>query len=347
MYNCRMKVSDVGEFGLIEVMANIIDPKRKKGAQWPGLLLSIGDDAAVWRTDDVTQIFTTDSLIENVHFHLDTVSWEDLGWKALAVNLSDIAAMGGMPQYAIVALGLPQDTEVDCVARMYEGMAAIARKHHLVVVGGDTTSAPVVMISVSLLGKALPDLSYPDNLLTRSAAHPGQCIAVTGYLGASGGGLRLLSRGIRPEEKAAWVLAKAHNHPTPRIMEGQILVRNGVRAAMDLSDGLMADLPRLCQASETGARIRMDWLPVHPTLKDLMVEESLELALTGGEDYELLFAADEETINKVKALLTCPVTVIGEMVEDTPGKVTLVDETGKTLPWDKGGWEHFRAKATK
>ena len=155
-----MNVSDLGEFGLIELLAKIVGPAESKS-----VLIGIGDDAACWRTEASTQLATTDSLIQDVHFTLSTTTWRELGWKALAVSLSDIAAMGGQPQYAMVSLGLPGDTEIASIAELYEGMAELARLFDVSIVGGDSVEAPVVMLSLVVIGKA----QETQNVLTRSA----------------------------------------------------------------------------------------------------------------------------------------------------------------------------------
>ncbi|MFQ5873992.1 MAG: thiamine-monophosphate kinase, partial [Dehalococcoidia bacterium] len=163
-----MKISELGEFGLIQLLAEVLGPPPHTPPHQPGILTGIGDDAALWCAPDSTQILTTDTMIEDVHFRRETISWRDLGWKTLAINISDIAAMGGIPQYAVVSLGLPPDTEVESVTEVYRGMADIAGKYDCHVVGGDTVTAPSIMITVSLTGEASSDDAYPDNVLSRS-----------------------------------------------------------------------------------------------------------------------------------------------------------------------------------
>lgn len=323
-----MKVSELGEFGLIELFDKIL------GSPGDEVLVGIGDDAAVWRTDDQIQIATTDALIENVHFTLSNTSWRELGWKALAVNLSDIAAMGGRPRYALVSLGLPGDTEVESLVELYEGMAELARLFNVAVIGGDVVAAPLVMLSPAVIGTA-------ENILTRSAAVARDQIAVTGLLGASAAGLVVLQRGLKFDEKTVSALREAHVKPHPRLKEGQILMRNEVKAAIDISDGLVSDLAKLCKASGVGARLFADDIPIHPLVRTAFNEDSLNLALSGGEDYELLFTGSMEVIAKVKGLMPCPVTVIGEITSYEPGTVRLFDEHGNEVKLEREGWEHF------
>jgi len=329
-----MKVSELGEFGLIELLAKIVG--QPKGEL---VLIGIGDDAACWRTGASTQIATSDSLIQDVHFALSTTTWRELGWKALAVNLSDIAAMGGLPQYALVSLGLPGDTEVASVVELYEGIEELARLFDVSIVGGDSVGAPVVMVSLAVVGKAQKNLS----VLTRSAAAPGELIAVTGCLGASAAGLAMLQGGLRlyPEDKeTAGRLKEAHLRPHPRVVEGQALARHGVKAAIDLSDGLVSDLVKLCKASGVGARLFTSQIPVHPMVRNSFGGDAIQLALSGGEDYELLFTARSEVIDRVRGAIACPVTVIGETVAE-PEMVKVIDEHGNELNVEKAGWEHF------
>jgi thiamine-monophosphate kinase len=327
-----MKVSELGEFGLIDLLARI----APQGGPEHRMLVGIGDDAAAWRGDDSTVLATTDAMVEGVHFTRGTPWWE-LGWKALAVNLSDIAAMGGMPAYALVDLSLPGDSEVEDVARLYRGMADLANQHKVAIVGGNITSAPVVMIAITVIGRGLK-----EGLLRRSAAVPGDRIAVTGCLGSAAVGLRMLKDNLKLAPETVAFLRKAHLQPQPRIPEGQALVKRGVRTAIDISDGLVADLGHLCAASKVGATVRVNAVPIHPLVKEAFGKDALRLALTGGEDYELLFTASERIIDDVKASLgaDCPVTVIGE-IGDGAG-VVLLGEDGRPYHIDGHGWDHFQ-----
>lgn len=335
-----MKVSELGERGLIDLIAGIVNSTQdKKAASWQKLLLGIGDDAAAWYGDSSIQLATVDALRENVHFTLETTGWADLGWKALAVNLSDIAAMGGIPRYALVALALPEQTEVENVLELYRGMTELARQSGVAIIGGDVDRAPAVDIAVTVIG-----MQYRDKpLLTRSAAKAGDMVAVTGYLGGAAGGLEMLTKRLDFDSEAAGFLRQAFLRPRPRIAEGQLLVDKGVRAAVDISDGLAADLDHICQASHVGARIEVERVPVAPAIEANFGSRALELALSGGEDYELLFTASGEIIKQVKAAVSCPVTVIGEIVlPQGKDEVSLVDSKGRPVRLTSTGWEHFR-----
>ena len=327
-YNLDMKICELGEFGLIEMIAKIA------GKPGSDVLIGIGDDAACWRTRGL-QLATTDTLIEGIHFDLRHITWRELGWKSMAANLSDIAAMGGQPRYALVTLGLPGDTGVEDVVALYKGMMDIARKFGTHIVGGDMVSAPVVMITITLIGEAQDE----SKILKRSAAKPGDMIAVTGNLGASAAGLAMMQSKIDLDKKTAATLRKAHCKPNPRIEEGQILARHGVKAAMDISDGLVIDLEKICLASKAGARIYSASLPIHPAVAKAFGDDATAFALSGGEDYELLFTAPQKIVTSVKKALACPVTVIGEIVIGNGVKV--FDANGKQVALKNTGWDHF------
>lgn len=332
-----MKVSELGEFGLIDLLAEMVEQAADKDIPAQrNLILGIGDDAAAWYGDSSIQLATSDSLIQDVHFRMEFTPWQELGWRAMAANLSDIAAMGGLPRYALVSLSLPGSTEVDDISALYRGMIEITRQYGVVIIGGDMSSAPLLVINITVLGYA------GDHILTRSAAVPGEKIAVTGYLGASAAGLEMLKGNLHPDSEASGVLKNAFLKPSPRIAEGQLLVKNGVKAAIDTSDGLISDLRHICIASNAGARIEAGLVPVHPAVSESFGEKALELALTGGEDYELIFTAAEDIIKTLKKATSCPVTVIGEITADNPGEVLVTDEKGNRLEPETGGWEHFR-----
>lgn len=328
-----MKVCEIGEFGLIEKLRRIVD--RAGVGLGEGVLLGIGDDAAAWRATRAIQLGTTDTLVQNVHFTLETISWRDLGWKALAVNISDIAAMGGTPEVALVSLGLPSETEAGGIEEFYEGMAECARAFRTAILGGNVSESPVIVITVALAGSV-----EEGKMLTRSAARSGDTIAVTGYLGASAAGFRVFAHQTQWPPEVHRPLREAHFRPQPRSDEGQTLARHGVRAAIDISDGLIADLWHLCEASGVGARIREMDIPVHSAAVHAFGEEAWELALSGGEDYELLFAAPEPVIERARRDIRIPVSVIGEITGEA-GKVRLISRSGEEREVWRGGWEHF------
>jgi thiamine-monophosphate kinase len=195
------------------------------------------------------------------------------------------------------------------------------------------------MLSLVVIGKA----QETQNVLTRSTAAPGDVIAVTGYLGASAAGMAMLERGTRlfqEDENIITTLREAHLKPRPRVAEGQILAHHGVKAAIDLSDGLVSDLGKLCKASGVGARLFINQIPIHPMVRNNLADDSINLALSGGEDYELLFTAPNEVVKKICTEISCPVTVIGEVIAK-PKRVRTIDEHGNEIKLEKEGWEHF------
>ena len=337
-----MKISELGEFGLIDLLAKMAYAAHDKEIRaWQQLILGIGDDAAAWYGDASIQLATVDSLIQDVHFTLGITSWEELGWRALAANLSDIAAMGGLPRYALVSLALPDHTEVEDVTALYKGMLELAQQFEVALIGGDTSSAPLLTINITILGSTTRQAQH---ILTRSAAKPGDKVAVTGYLGAAAAGLEMLSKRISLDSEATASLRRAFLQPYPRIAEGQILVEHGVRATIDISDGLISDLSHICKASQVSARIDIDRVPTLPAVRENFGDRALKLALSGGEDYELLFTARADVIERVKAAAPCPITVIGEIMAEKVGEITLVDAKGNPVDLPKPGWEHFTTR---
>ncbi len=330
-----MKVSELGEFGLIDVLAGLVDRGGHDGAAWSNLIVGIGDDAAAWRCQSETQLGTVDALVQDVHFNLGMISWEDLGWKSLAVNISDIAAMGGLPRYALISLALPDDTEVDDMVAFYRGLLELAAVHGVAIAGGNITRSPIVTVNVAVVGDEGPS----GTMLKRSGARAGDSIAVTGRLGGAAAGLRIVSGGLKVDNGSA--LVRAFARPFPRVAEGLALAENGVRAAIDLSDGLVSDLGHVCQASRLGARISVDRLPLAQGLRENFPDSAVNWALSGGEDYELLFTCPPRIVASVKTALNCEVTVVGQMVAAKEPRVIVTDASGMELYLSQGGWDHF------
>jgi thiamine-monophosphate kinase len=331
-----MKVSELGEFGLIDLLAQKIADSRINQHASDRLIIGIGGDAAAWRGDASIQLATVDTMIQEVHFSLETITWRELGWKSLAINLSDIAAMGGVPQYALIALGLPDDTEVEAVTKLYEGMIELARLFKVAIVGGNISRSPVISITATVLGDS------PNNkILRRATAKPDDIIAVTGHPGSAAAGQEILQKRSESTAAADKYLREAFVRPRPRLVEGQLLIKHGVSTGIDISDGLLADLGHICEASRVSARIDTSRLPVHPAVRDNFGGRAEELALSGGEDYELLFTAKAEVIERVRAEMDCPVTNIGKITAGRPGKIDLFDAKGNPVKADRTGWAHF------
>jgi len=335
-----VKVSELGEFGLIARLAEAF----ARGGQPSCLVIGIGDDAAAWRASGV-QLVTTDTLIEGTHFCLPHVPWRDLGWNALAVNVSDIAAMGGIPEQALLTLALPPQTEVADVDELLAGMLAAGSEYGTAIVGGDIVGCDTTMVTVTLIGRALVDERGEPLLMTRSGAQAGDAIAVTGYLGDSTGGLRILLGESAGSAEAADYLKRAHLHHEPPLAAGQVAAREGARAAIDVSDGLLQDLGHVCQASGLGAIVHAQRIPISPALRQAFPQDALALACGGGEDYQLLLAAPPEVIERVQSKADVPIAVIGEMVADRQRRVRLLDEDGHELAPPRAGWDHLRGAA--
>jgi thiamine-monophosphate kinase len=346
----RASVAELGEFRLIARLADTLATPRSPGLT-PGLKLGIGDDAAAWApTPGAWSVMTTDALIEGVHFRLNTTSWYDLGWKSLAVNLSDVAAMGASPRYAVVCLGVPGDVPVSAVEEFGRGLADVGARYGTALVGGDTVAAPCATISVTVVGETQPapaDAAPP--LLRRDAGRVGDAVAVTGALGASAGGLRLLEGDGAAgdvDAAAANALRAAHRRPTPRVAEAALLLAHGVRCAMDLSDGLLGDAGHIADASDVGVVLEAERVPVAPALAVAFPADALALALGGGEDYELLCAGPPEALAAAAAALEQqggpPLTVVGRLVPAPASgpRVQVVDAQGAPVVV-QGGYVHF------
>jgi len=302
------------------------------------LVLPIGDDTAAFRTQPGRLILvSTDALVEGIHFDLTYCSPEDVGWKALAVNLSDIAAMGGTPLYATTSIALTRKTSADFVGRLYRGLASIARQHAVTVIGGDTCRSPQgIFLDVTIIGEV-----EPTHMLTRHRARPGDMLYVTGELGGSSVGLELLSRSSRKIPRSATI--RRHLRPQPRCVAGRFLAERKLASAMiDLSDGLSTDLARLCEQSGVGALVEASQLPlakIPGRQRQLLPNPLLHYALHGGEDYELLFAVPPRFSQRVPGQIDgLRVHRIGCLTRATG--IWLLDGQEKHR-LNPGGFDHF------
>lgn len=296
----------------------------------PDVVVGPGDDAAVLARPSGELVLSADVLVESVHFDLAITSARDLGYKAIAVNVSDLAAMAASPRSALVTLALPVSTEDAWVMELFGGMREACDEHALWLVGGDLSRGPAVSISVSVTGEVVP-----GRAITRAGAHRGDTVVVTGRLGASAAGLRIALEGRAPSTDLDRTLLRAHFRPVARVGEGAALAAAGATAMMDVSDGLALDLSRLCAASGVGARLVVESLP-------LAEGASLDDALSGGEDYELIATLpDPAAVQAARASLAAtfgvPLTAIGEI---TPAGLTAVTG-GRETPLEAKGWDHF------
>jgi thiamine-monophosphate kinase len=336
-----MKLSELGQFGMIDIIAGMIEKQRDIQADsWRNVITGVGDDCAVWKGDSANQFAKVDCQVEGIHFNLDLVSWEDLGWKALAVNLSDIAAMGGIPSYALVSLGLPLETEVNNVVSLYDGLLKLAALSGTAVVGGNLSSANQVFVDVSLIGKSG---NKDGKYLSRYTAETGDLIAVTGFLGSAAAGLEILRQKTAPNQGDN-CLRQAFSRPEPRLKEGLLLIEKGVKAGMDISDGLLSDLGHICRASRVGAVVHLNQLPIQNETTRLFGPRAVEFALSGGEDYQLLFTAKSDIVTEVQRNSAYPVSVIGEITCWKEQPIQILDQQGREYQPSRIGWDHFKRK---
>ena len=293
----------------------------------PEVVVPIGDDCAVLRFGDAFWVAASDMLIAGRHFEDSWATPGDVGFKSIAVNVSDVAAMGGVPRF-VLASGGADDAET--TLRCMEGVLEACEEFGVYLLGGDTTRATALTVDVAILGQ------LEEAPVLRSGARPGDLLAVTGELGASAAGLLALKAGETSPER----LVRRHLRPTPRLVSGRAAARLGVHAMIDLSDGLASDVRHLCEKSGTGYRIDLGLLPIATDTREYtgsMGRDPEVLAATAGEDYELLMAAPEHILEGLAAETEVPATVIGEVVEE--GAAFLRDGAPtKNL----SGWDHFR-----
>lgn len=332
-----MLISELGgENALIRLIQS-----RYGAAPGGDLALGIGDDAALIRCGDKYMIVTADLLVEQTHFRMDINEAYLLGWKSVAVNISDVAAMGGEPTYAFVSIGLP-DIEVETVEAIYDGMHDVSAAFGSAIAGGDTVGSECgIVVNVTQLGTV-----ETDRAARRDGAKPGDAIIVTNTLGDSRAGLELLIKlGLKDARRASAFLVERHLKPEPRVFEARAAVGTGkVSSMMDLSDGLSADLARLCNASGVGAIVFADRLPLSEDLNIAAARldaDATELAASGGEDYELLLTCAAPDVSAVVGAIQgagSRAHAIGEVVD---GKgVFLVHSNGETSVMP-AGWGHF------
>ncbi len=317
--------------------------KNRYPAKSPLITKGIGDDAAVVRFGHGEEywVITTDMLLEEIDFRRNWTTPRRLGSKSIAVNLSDLAAMGARPRFFTVSLAVPDGISQRWILEFYEGLTAPGFADGARLIGGDfSRSGNGIMISITALGE-----SINRRLLYRSGGKAGDALYVTGTLGQSAAGLKLLRSGrLRPRAKVQREAIRNHQMPVPRCEEGEWLAQSGlVDCMMDLSDGLSMDLPRLCAASKTGAEINIADLPIFSESRAWECDP-VELALNGGEDFELLFAVP---YSKCRLLESCypskfpKITRIGRMVRDV-GKVRIMAPGGRRRLLKEHGFDHFR-----
>ena len=339
-----MKLGDLGEFGLIARIATRVE-------NVPGVITGIGDDAAVTNLTPGMQILTsTDMLLEDVHFRR---AWHDpyrLGRKSLAVSISDIAAMGGIPRWALLSIALPGDLPLDFIDAFTNGFLAMAAEHNVALIGGDTCrSHKGLIISVTIMGEQVP-----ERIVRRSGARAGDEIWVTGTLGDAALALTLLEdkKNHSPEGDDSVGGGVAHDllsrllDPTPRTAAGTVLAESGMVTAMiDISDGLLADFSHIAELSNSGGCLYLESLPLSASFRATFNDLSLlpyHLALAGGEDYELAFTADPGNREKIIELMkTCGIAVTPVGIVTNSSGVIVLNSDGTRYSSESTGFTHF------
>lgn len=335
-------IRDVGEFGLIEKMRQILGEPSDEG-----VVVGISDDAAVYRIGDGrVHIATTDMLVEGVHFDRLFMPMPYLGSKSIAVNVSDVVAMNGVPRFAVVSVGVPETVSVEQVEGLYNGMRQACQAYGLTILGGDTSAAHQLTISIAVIGEA-----REEDVVYRSGAAPGDILCVTGDLGASFAGLKVLleqrreleelGESFTPDLESYQYVIQRHLVPKARLDVVRDWKERGVKpqALIDLSDGIGSDVHHVCKQSGCGAEIHVAALPVALETRNVAdeFEEDVDtFALFGGEDYELLFAASKEDIDRMDEK---SFNVIGRFTPEKEVIVTMPD--GESFPLGRGGYDHF------
>lgn len=333
-------LGELGEFGLINQIAGLFGRNFEPDA------IGIGDDCAVlpYKTDR-SLLITTDMLIEDRHFRRDWISAEDLGYKSLAVNLSDISAMAGRPEYAFLSIGLTDDIPLKWLERFFGEAYQLCQKYGVKLLGGDTTKSPGPMvINYTVLGSVAS-----ENILWRSDAKPGDRIALLGHVGESGAGLNLLMTNGSNDDQRYRQLIKTHNRPRLFIEEAQFLAGYpAVHAMIDLSDGISSDAGHIARRSGAAMKIDIEQLPIRPVVREVCDEFSWsaeELALTAGEDYGLLFTIDESGLNQVmksfEETFGYRFSVIGQVGEGDPQVLYYL--RGNPFSLEQHGFDHFKS----
>jgi thiamine-monophosphate kinase len=336
-----MTLNKIGEFGFIKKISRgcLIRPES--------IVKAIGDDAAAFATDpNQLSLVTTDLLVERIHFLRNAISGFDLGYKSLAVNLSDIAAMGGTARESFISIAIPENCSLDYLEAIYDGMKDLASKFEVNILGGDTTRSKVdLVINVAVHGTIAR-----EEILCRDAARPGDIIFSTGYLGDSKAGLHLILNNIPADSDALVYLLRAHLLPVPHLAEGRFLAQQpAAGAAIDTSDGLSSDLGHIAEESGVGAVLYSAEIPISDDLKTFCEQfnfDPIDWALSGGEDYTLLCTISPEEAQpiaeKFQKLFNRPLFKIGEITAARDMKINYPDGASSLIA--PSGWDHFRDK---
>jgi len=335
-------VGGIGEFVLIQGLRQVVEPEGSAAA---GAVLGVGDDAAARRPREGWDLLITcDALVEGQHYLPEYTTPQDLGRRAMAVNLSDIGAMGGQPRFALVSLGLRQDTAVAAVQAMYRGMVQELKLHGGTIIGGNVTQVEgAEFVDITLVGEV-----EAGRTVRRSTARVGDAVLVTGYPGQAAAGLRLLREKGNAQKLANEPLVKAFTRPQARAREGREAALSGwLSALIDTSDGFLGDLGHICEESGVGARLYATKLPLSEALRQAAAsweEEPVDLFLAASDDYELILVCDPERVEHIRTRIAqvsqVPVAQVGEIVE-AAGGIVLAGPEGTERPLRARGWDHF------
>jgi len=330
-------LDSLGEFSLIDrIVARLGDTAARD------ILVPPGDDAAAWTSPSgEISVATIDALVEGTHFRRDTMSFADLGWRAVATNVSDLAAMGADPRYLLIATMLGPGVTLDDVDALAEGIAEACREHEVRVAGGDIVRAATSGITIAAYGST--PAARP--LLRRDAAKVGDRVAVSGTPGASAAGLALIDAG-RAEDPAGATLVRAHRRPMARVALGRAAAHAGIVCGIDISDGLLQDLGHIAERSHVGIEIAAAQLPLDPAAVILLGEQTaIDLALGGGEDFELALTGPRPTLVRLDTA-EVPVTHIGHCVAEHPGEVIVWMANGEAYEPPRRGFDQSRDRGT-
>jgi thiamine-monophosphate kinase len=324
--------SSFSEKQLIKDFCNILINNSNED----NLLIGIGDDGAVFRSHEFS-VQSTDALVENIHFDLSYTSFYNLGWKSIAVNQSDLAAMGSTSKYFLVTVGVPKSIERKNLKELYIGFKDILAFGGGQIIGGDLVRSKELFISIAATGSCQVENNKPL-IMKRNCAEPGDVIAVTGFLGDSSGGLNLLKTRVKNFE----YLKNTHFKPKPKVNESQIFAKMGIKTCIDISDGLITDSIRISKASNVSIIIDTDKIPISQELKEAFPNSWKNQALNGGEDYQLLITGKNELITKIKNENDLNLTIIGNVEKKSSELLTLLENKKPSSEFLSKGWDHFK-----
>ncbi len=338
-----LTLSDIGEFGLIDRIHELL---QKEGLEAAGITLGIGDDTASFRPRAGYELLVTcDAMVEGRHYLPEHINPLNLGRRAMALNISDIGAMGGRPLYALVSLGLKAETPVSDVEAMYRGFIAELNPFDASIIGGNVTkSEHATFVDITLIGEV-----EQGKMIHRSTAKPGNAILVTGYPGQAAAGLYLLLNAQPTEDLSDHPLVRTFNTPSHRAREGRAIAQSGYATAMiDTSDGFLGDLGHICKQSGVGARLMQERLPVGKELREaatLLGRDPYELVLGQSDDYELIITCPPRDVDGVRASVAAvsevPITEVGQITQEALA-IKLIQPDGTERAVTPAGWDHFR-----